>query len=139
MRDFDYRNHRGLITLLVVYLLLQVFDFSRPFNHPYLMGLAKFAVFTIGTVTALLTKINWRQRIVSLFVFWGLLYGSYYLHAWRLTANIYLNSVEEEYIAAYDIFQKNINISQLFYHENGDSLFYQTYLGKQPNLPAKKD
>ena len=121
----EYRKYVPLLLILVVYLILQLFDFGRPFNHPFLFALAKFILFVTGIIYALIKKNSWRTRVSISLVFVGLIFGSYYLNAWKLTARLYLNSVEDDYLEAFTMLEKNNHISILWYHESGDSLSYE--------------
>jgi hypothetical protein len=122
MKFFMSKQFWILNTLLLGFIFLQILDFPQPFDFPWIFGIGKFLIFVSIPIYISRFDKKRKHKIAISLSYLILIISTYSIPFWKLKANIYLSSIQNDYSQIVEILEKKGHFTIITYKKQGDSL-----------------
>lgn len=137
MKFFKSKQFWILNTLLIGFIFLQILDFPQPFDFPWIFGIGKFLIFVSIPIYISRFDKKRKHKIAISLLYLILIVSTYSIPFWKLKADIYLSSIQNDYSKIVEILDKKGHFTNVVYEMQGDSLRTNPRDFK-PNLTTKE-
>lgn len=122
MKFISTKNFWVLNSLLLGFIILQILDFPKPFNFPWIIGIGKFLFFISVPLYVFRLDNKLKTKLTLSLIYLILIVSTYSIPFWKIKANFYLSNIQTDYSEVVDILKQKGSFSRIFYNLEADSL-----------------
>jgi len=122
MNFINENKYRIIVSIVLGIIYLQIVDFLHGFFTILFVGLLKVILTTSALIIALKFIKKWYYKLTACFMLLFIIFLSYQIPLWRISANLHIFSKGEEYIEVYYIVKKDSNFAFIMYDADGGHL-----------------
>jgi hypothetical protein len=122
MKFISTKNFWVLNSLLLGEIILQILDFPKPFNFPWIIGIGKFLLFISVPLYVFRLDNKLKTKLTLSLIYLILIVSTYSIPFWKIKANFYLSNIQTDYSEVVDILKEKGSFGRIFYNLEADSL-----------------
>ncbi len=104
------------------FIILQILDFPQPFNFPWIISIGKILLFISVPLYVIRLDNKLKTKLTLSLVYLILIASTYSIPFWKIKANFYLSSIQNDYSEVEDILKEKGSFGRIFYNLEADSL-----------------